>query len=63
VGALEVDGAAGADHERDRVFGHHGLRVAERFESRRRYRMPGGVVAVFLRLLEMNGRPPEQPGR
>jgi very-short-patch-repair endonuclease len=60
LGVLEVDGPwhegkAAEDHERDRLFRHHGIRVIERFDYERGYAMPDDVVAEFLRLLELNG--------
>lgn len=60
LGILEVDGPshdgkASADHERDRLFRHHSIRVVERFDAERCYAMPDDVVAEFLRLLELNG--------
>lgn len=59
-GVLEVDGPthegkASQDHERDRLFQHHGLRVVQRFDSNRCYQMPDDVVAEFLQLLHRIG--------
>jgi hypothetical protein len=60
VGILEVDGrpwhpSAAADHERDRLFREHGIRVVERFDAGECYESPGRVVAHFLMLLSLNG--------
>lgn len=61
-GILEVDGEpfhppsrTVHDHERDRLFRHHGIRVVEHFDANRCYQDPDGVVADFLRLLHENG--------
>jgi hypothetical protein len=57
-GILEVDGApfhpptrTVQDHERDRLFRHHGIRTVEHFDSSRCFEQPDEVVATFLRLL------------
>ena len=60
VGMLEVDGPshsgrAADDHERDRRFREHGVRVVERFTAEECCLMPDDVVARFLRLLRLNG--------
>jgi very-short-patch-repair endonuclease len=63
-GIIEVDGSdwhprerAAVDHERDRRFREHGVRVVERYDARECYdrELAAGVVAGFLRLLELNG--------
>jgi hypothetical protein len=57
-GILEVDGAdfhppqrAAQEHERDRLFRAHGVRVVERFAADRCYSDPDGVVREFLTFL------------
>jgi hypothetical protein len=61
VGVLEVDGGdyhrglAADDHERDRLFRHHGIAVVERFPAHRCFNFPDDVVGEFLRLLDANG--------
>jgi hypothetical protein len=60
TGVLEVDGPshtgrAAADHDRDRLFRQHGIRVVEHFDWERCYAVPDAVVAEFLGLLELNG--------
>jgi very-short-patch-repair endonuclease len=62
LGLLEVDGSewhppqrSAEEHERDRRFHEHGIRVVQRFDARRWYEMPDEVVAEFLRLLRLNG--------
>lgn len=61
-GLLEVDGApyhpatrAVQDHERDRLFHGHGLRVAQHYDATECYKAPDKVVSSFLRLLEQFG--------
>jgi hypothetical protein len=61
VAILEVDGPRGhvgracEDHDRDRLFRDHGIRVVERFDSDECRTMPDDVVARFLRLVDSNG--------
>jgi hypothetical protein len=60
VGVLEVDGPshhgkAADDHDRDRLFRRHGVRVVEHFDFERCYTVPDVVVSEFLRLLDLNG--------
>ena len=57
-GVLEVDGEpfhppamAAEDHERQRLFQHHGIRVFQRYRSSTCYDDPHGVVREFLQLL------------
>jgi uncharacterized protein YjbI with pentapeptide repeats len=55
-GILEVDGrpyhqTAADDHERDRLFKRYGIRVIERFDSKRCWDEPDKVVQEFLELL------------
>ena len=57
-GILEVDGEpfhppsrTVADHDRDRVFRLHGVRVVEHFEASECFNNPDQVVAKFLELL------------
>ncbi len=55
-GILEVDGrpyhqTAADDHERDRLFKRYGIRVIERFDSKRCWNEPDKVVQEFLELL------------
>jgi very-short-patch-repair endonuclease len=57
-GILEIDGSshqpttAAADHERDRLFKHHGILVVERFPGAECFENAAGVVSEFLRILE-----------
>ena len=58
-GVLEVDGEpfhpasrAAQDHERDRVFKAHGIRVVERFDARECFENAKGVVQKFLGILK-----------
>lgn len=57
-GVLEVDGEpfhpasrASQDHERDRLFKAHGIRVVEHFDANECYQRPDTVVARFLSIL------------
>jgi len=55
-GILEVDGrewhqTAADDHERDRLFKRHGIRVIERFDAARCWNEPDEVVQEFLEIL------------
>lgn len=57
-GILEVDGEpfhppsrTVQDHERDRLFRSHGIKVVEHFDADRCYQQPEGVVREFLRIL------------
>lgn len=57
-GVLEVDGEpfhpptrTTSDHERDRIFRSHGVRVVEHFDATRCFNEPEGVVRDFLKLL------------
>ncbi|MBI2764630.1 MAG: hypothetical protein HYX53_01825 [Chloroflexi bacterium] len=57
-GILEVDGEpfhppsrTAADHERDRLFKGHGVRVVEHFDATECYNRAGEVVAKFLAIL------------
>ena len=58
-GILEVDGPfhprAATDHERDRLFQQHGIKVTQRFTAEECYTDAPGVVRRFLILLEKNG--------
>ena len=59
-GIIEVDGetyhlSAAKDHERDRLFRSHGIRVIERFTADQCIKDPKGVVRQFLDLLKKNG--------
>lgn len=59
-GVLEVDGsqhegAAAQDHERDRLFQYHGIRVTQRFTAKECYNDAPNVVRRFLTLLAQNG--------
>jgi hypothetical protein len=59
-GILEVDGEtyhtnAAKDHERDRLFQDHGIRVVQRFTAKECTENPKGVVQRFLGLLMKNG--------
>lgn len=56
VGILEVDGrdyhqTAADDHERDRLFKRHGIRIIERFDATRCWYEPEKVVEEFLEIL------------
>lgn len=58
-GILEVDGEpfhppsrTVHDHERDRLFRRHGIRVVEHFDADRCYQNPDEVVTEFLKILE-----------
>jgi len=56
VGILEVDGrdyhqTAADDHERDRLFKRHGIRIIERFDATRCWNQPEQVVKEFLEIL------------
>ena len=60
LGVLEVDGpfhadTAADDHERDRRFREHGIRVVERYPAERCHHFPDDVVTTFLELLRLNG--------
>lgn len=57
-GILEVDGEpyhpatrTVQDHERDRLFHHHGIRLVQHYDATRCYGDPLGVVDEFLTLL------------
>lgn len=57
-GILEVDGdpfhppsRTADDHERDRLFRAHGIRVVEHFHADRCYNQPDAVVRQFLEIL------------
>ncbi len=57
-GILEVDGEpfhppsrTVQDHERDRLFKAHGVRVVEHFDANRCYQQPNDVVQEFLKIL------------
>ena len=59
-GILEADGGpyhqqAARDHDRDRLFRQHGIKVIERFTAEECYSDAPGVVRKFLTLLERNG--------
>jgi very-short-patch-repair endonuclease len=58
-GILEVDGPhhprAVVDHERDRVFRGHRIKVIERFDWEECYKDAPSVVQQFLTLLDKNG--------
>ena len=61
-GILEVDGEpfhtpanAAQDHERDRLFEHHGVRFVQHYQAQRCYQEPQQVVTEFLELLVKNG--------
>ena len=61
-GILEVDGEpfhpatrTTQDHERDRLFRSHGIRVVEHFDSKQCYEYPKLVVGKFLEILAKNG--------
>lgn len=58
-GILEVDGRsyhqiAADDHERDRLFKRHGIRVIERFDATRCWHEPEQVVEEFLEILSQD---------
>jgi very-short-patch-repair endonuclease len=60
MGVLEVDGPshegrAADDHERDRRFREHGIKVVERYTAEQCHRFPDDVVTTFLELLDRNG--------
>lgn len=57
-GILEVDGEAfhpasrtTEDHDRDRLFRNHGVRITEHFDAMACFRTPDKIVAAFLALL------------
>ncbi|MCA9078631.1 MAG: hypothetical protein KDA93_26630 [Planctomycetaceae bacterium] len=54
-GILEVDGphhtSAAVDHERDRLFKHHGIQLIEHFDAAECFENAQGVVKKFLYLL------------
>jgi hypothetical protein len=59
-GIIEVDGEsthpnAAQDHQRDRLFRSHGIRVIERYTAKQCIDNPKGVVKEFLHLLKQNG--------
>ena len=59
-GIIEVDGEtshpiAAKDHQRDRLFRSHGIRVIERYTAKQCITNPKGVVREFLELLKKNG--------
>jgi hypothetical protein len=60
-GMIEIDGRkfhqglAAEDHERDRLFRSHGVKVVERFQARHCLDVPDEVVDKFLAILERNG--------
>ncbi len=59
-GILECDGDtyhtnAARDHDRDRLFQSHGIRVVQRYTAKRCVENPKGVVQEFLGLLRKNG--------
>jgi hypothetical protein len=60
-GVLEVDGMAfhkgraAEDHERDRLFKAHGVKVVERYTGKYCIDVPDAVVKQFLEILEKNG--------
>lgn len=59
-GVFEVDGsqhegAAARDHERDRLFKYHGIRVAEHYTAKECLADAPRVVGQFLTLLAQNG--------
>jgi hypothetical protein len=59
-GIIEVDGEtyhtnAARDHERDRLFRSHGIRVIERYTAEQCAKEPQSVVRQFLALLKKNG--------
>ena len=58
-GILEVDGEpfhpasrTVEDHERDRLFKQHGIRVVEHFDATKCYEAPQTVVKKFLEILK-----------
>lgn len=59
-GIIEVDGEgthtnAACDHDRDRLFRSHRVRVIERFTAQQCINEPEKVVREFLQLLQKNG--------
>jgi hypothetical protein len=58
-GVLEVDGPyhprAATDHERDRLFQQHGIKVTQRFTAEDCFSDAPRVVRQFLTLLQQNG--------
>lgn len=61
-GILEIDGRpyhppknAAMEHERDRLFRAHGIRVVERFDATRAYNHVTEVVEEFLAMVRRNG--------
>lgn len=59
-GIIEVDGEtyhtnAARDHDRDRLFQSHGIRVVQRYTAKRCIENPRSVVQEFLGLLKKNG--------
>ncbi|GHO75592.1 hypothetical protein KSD_33630 [Ktedonobacter sp. SOSP1-85] len=59
-GIIDIDGAtyhtsAAKDHNRDRLFKIHGIRVCERYEAKRCMEEPDKVVKEFLNILVQNG--------
>lgn len=59
-GIIEVDGEtyhtnAAKDHDRDRLFQSHGIRVVQRYTAKRCIENPRGVIQEFLGLLKKNG--------
>ncbi len=61
-GILEVDGEpfhpparTVHDHQRDRLFKSHGIRVAEHFDATECYEQPDDVVARFLAIVHQAG--------
>lgn len=60
VGILEIDGevyhtSAAKDHDRDRLFRHHGIKVCEHYDAKRCLKEPEEVVRDFLKILRQNG--------
>ncbi|HWK79607.1 MAG TPA: hypothetical protein VNP95_02505 [Thermomicrobiales bacterium] len=61
-GILEIDGApyhpperSAVEHERDRLFKAHGIRVVERYDANRAYHHVDEVVDEFLSMIARNG--------
>ncbi|SRR6266487_1272850 len=59
-GVLEVDGetyhtSAARDHDRDRLFKHHGIKECDHYTAKRCLEEPKKVVEEFLALLKQNG--------